>query len=165
MCFSCGRSVFLMLFECLGAFNSSSCCLATATHAHRVEVIVVLPSAPSRVLGVRSTAVSVGVFCAVVGVGAPASAFFIGVAFAVRACILAIVADFAQAFGVGHCDYCAVRRVGECLAVAGVQFEACFAFSAEGCESTNWFVSAARFTVRHRNNTVPVGGGFHGGRA
>jgi len=87
------------------------------------------------------------------------------VAFAVRACILAIVADFAQAFGVGHCDYCAVRRVRECLAVAGVQFEACFAFTADGFESTNWLDSAARFTVRHRSDTVPVGGGFLGGRA
>lgn len=129
-----------------------------------MEFTGVVPSAPSRVLGVRSTAVSVGVFCAVVGVGAPASAFFIGVAFSVRACVLAIVADFAQAFGVGHCDYCAVRRVGECLAVAGVQFEACFAFTADG-SGGGCFDSAARFTVRHRSDTFSVGGGFLGGRA
>lgn len=152
-----------MLFECLGAFNSSSCCLATAAHAHGVEVIGVVPSTPRHVLVVRSTAVSVRVFCAVVAVFAPVAAFFIGVAFAVRACILAIFADFAQAFGVGHCDYLAVFRVGEVLAVARVQFEAWFACTADG--SGGGFDSAARGAVRRRSDTVPVGGGFLGGRA
>lgn len=156
--------MFLMLFECLGAFDSSSCCLATATHAHRVEVSGVVPSAPRHVLVVRSTVVSVRVFCAVVAVFAPLTAFFIGVALSVRACILAIAADFAQAFGVGHCDYLAVFRVGEVLAVARVQFEAWFAYTADG-SGGGCFDSAAWSAVRHRSDTVPVGGGFLGGRA
>lgn len=109
-----------MLFECLGAFHSSSFCLATATHAHGVEVSGVVPSTPRHVLVVRSTAVSVRVFGAVVAVFAPVSAFFIGVAFSVRAYKLAILADFAQAFGVGHCDYLAVFRVGEVHAVSRI---------------------------------------------
>ena len=66
--------------------------------------------------GLSGTVIAVWVYCAIVRVFAlSVSFFFVRVAFAERACILAFVAHFASPFWVSHFDFCTVLRVREWL--------------------------------------------------
>lgn len=85
---------------------------------HGFEVIVVEISAPVWRRGVCCTSIAVWVYCAIVRVFTPfvSSIFFVRMAFAERACVLAFVAHFASPFWVGHFDFCTVLRVWKCIA-------------------------------------------------
>jgi len=68
--------------------------------------------------GLSVTAIAPWVYCAIVRVFTPfvSSIFFVRMAFAERACVLAFVAHFASPFWVGHFDFCTVLRVWKCIA-------------------------------------------------
>jgi len=112
--------------------------------------------------GLSVTVIAEWVYCAIVGVFTlSVSFFFVRVAFAERACILAFVAHFASPLWVRHFDFCTVLRVRECHAIPRfVHFKAGHARIADYI-TIRQFYGRTRSAIHDRDDTVAACCGFH----